>query len=335
MLLIRPLEDARRFVDAAAGRAASAPTGDRSARAIHAGQKDTGVIHGGITSASRESFRPVIDEYKQLYFYNIIYEGGVCDKYVFVTGETPTQQMGPLAKYALKHYGTKAYTVAADYNFAHISWKWWDIFWRNGGGLEPVPGGKRGTHVGKVEFIPLDVTDFIWNAIAVEGATMLMVKGNSMGTNWKGYYTTSLLDAYARGWQSRANDLSETTKLVVLLGQYMQDNYHGRYYAKAQNLAHTLRAAYDSALQQADLLVMPTLPMKATPLPGPNASREEYVARALEMLPNTCPFDVTGHPALTVPVGRSEGLPVGMMLIGRHWEDGTVLRAGHAFEQLG
>jgi amidase len=175
----------------------------------------------------------------------------------------------------------------------------------------------------------------IWNAIAVEGATMLMVRGNGMGTNWKGYYTTSLLDVYARGWQSRANDLSETTKLVVLLGQYMQDNYHGRYYAKAQNLARTLRAAYDSALQAADLLVMPTLPLKATPLPGPNASREEYVARALEMIPNTCPFDVTGHPALTVPVGKSEGLPVGMMLIGRHWEDGTVLRAGHAFERLG
>jgi amidase len=173
----------------------------------------------------------------------------------------------------------------------------------------------------------------IWNAIAVEGATMLMVRGNSMGTNWKGHYTTSLLDVYARGWQSRANDLSETTKLVVLLGQYMQDNYHGRYYAKAQNLARTLRAAYDAALKEADVLVMPTLPMKATPIPAPTASREEYVMRALEMIPNTCPFDVTGHPALTVPCGTSGGLPVGMMLIGRHWEDGTVLRAGHAFEQ--
>src|SRR6266704_3316926 len=174
----------------------------------------------------------------------------------------------------------------------------------------------------------------IWNGIAVEGATMLMVRGNSMGTNWKGRYTTSLLDVYARGWQSRANDLSETTKLVVMLGQYMQDNYHGRYYAKAQNLARSLRAAYDAALQQADLLVMPTLPMKATPIPPLTASREEYVARALEMIPNTCPFDVTGHPALTVPCGTSSGLPVGMMLIGRHWEDGTVLRAGHAFEQM-
>ena len=39
----------------------------------------------------------------------------------------------------------------------------------------------------------------IWNAIAIEGATLLMVLGNSMGSNWKGHYTTSLLDAYARG----------------------------------------------------------------------------------------------------------------------------------------
>jgi amidase len=175
----------------------------------------------------------------------------------------------------------------------------------------------------------------IWNAIAVEGATMLMVSGNSMGTNWKGQYTTSLLDFYGRSRRVRANDLSETVKLVILLGQYMQDNYQGRYYAKAQNLARLLRAAYDEVLANVDLLLMPTLPMKATLLPPSNASREDYVARALEMIANTCPFDVTGHPAITVPAGMSEGLPVGMMLIGRHWEDATVLRAADAFQKLG
>lgn len=174
----------------------------------------------------------------------------------------------------------------------------------------------------------------IWNAIAVEGATMLMVAGNSMGTNWKGYYTTSLLDFYGRSRRARANDLSETVKLVILLGQYMQDNYQGRYYAKAQNLARVLRAAYDEAFKQVDLLVMPTTPMKATVIPAPNASRDEYVARALEMIQNTCPFDVTGNPAMNIPCGMSSGLPVGMMLVGRHWEDGTVLRAAHAYQQI-
>ena len=173
----------------------------------------------------------------------------------------------------------------------------------------------------------------IWTPIAVEGAAMLMIGGNSMGTNWKGHYTTGLLDVFARGRLSRPDDLSETTKMVMLLGQYMQEKYHGRYYAKAQNLVRRLRAAYDEALTDCDLLVMPTLPMKATVIPGPDATREEYVARALEMVPNTSPFDVTGHPAITVPCGFSEGLPIGMMLVGRAGEDAVVLRAADAYEK--
>jgi amidase len=152
-----------------------------------------------------------------------------------------------------------------------------------------------------------------------------------MGTNWKGQYTSSLLDVYGRGRITQAGLLSDTVKFVVLLGQYMQDQYLGRYYARGQNLGRSLRSAYDSALQVYDLLVMPTLPMKATLLPGPDASRADAVARALEMIPNTCPFDVTGHPAMNVPCAVSEGLPVGMMLIGRMGEDATVLRAAHAF----
>ncbi len=52
------------------------------------------------------------------------------------------------------------------------------------------------------------------------------------------------------------------------------------------------------------------------------------------MLENTAPFDATGHPSMSVPAGFSQGLPVGMMLTGRHGEDDVVLRAGHAFEQL-
>jgi amidase len=174
----------------------------------------------------------------------------------------------------------------------------------------------------------------IWNAIAIEGATMLMVIGNGTGTNWKGHYMTQLADIYGRSRRVRANDLAETVKLVVLLGQYMQDNYHGRYYAKAQNLGRILRSAYDQTFKEVDLLIMPTTPMKATPLPPPNASRQEYVNRALEMIPNTCPFDVTGHPAINVPCGMSNGLPVGMMIVGRHWEEGKVLRVAHAFEHM-
>ena len=78
---------------------------------------------------------------------------------------------------------------------------------------------------------------------------------------------------------------------------------------------------------------MPTLPLKATKIPDASASLEEYVARALEMIVNTCPFDVTGHPAMNVPCAMSAGLPIGMMLVGRSTEDATVLRAADAFQR--
>ncbi len=162
---------------------------------------------------------------------------------------------------------------------------------------------------------------------------MLMVLGNGMGTNWKGHYTTSLLDAFARGRLTRPNDLPETVKLVMLSGRYMQDTYHGRYYAKAQNLARSLTAAYDTALSSVDLLVMPTAPMKATVIPSADASREESIARAFEPASNTAPFDVTGHPAMNIPVGLSGNLPIGMMLIGKKGDETTILRAAYAFEQ--
>jgi amidase len=175
----------------------------------------------------------------------------------------------------------------------------------------------------------------VWNAIAIEGATELMVRGNAMGTNWKGHYSTSLLDAYARGRTSRASDLSDTVKLTMLLGDYMREKYHGRYYAKAQNLGRKLAGKYDEALSSFDLLLMPTLPMKATEIPASDAPVEERVARSLEMIVNTSPFDVSGHPAMNVPVAMSGGLPVGAMLVGKKWDEATILRAARAFEKAG
>ena len=174
----------------------------------------------------------------------------------------------------------------------------------------------------------------IFMGIGLEGVTRVITPGNGMGNCWKGFYTTSLVDAYARGVAERSAKLSAVTKFVMLIGRHVQDRYRGHYYAKAQNLALTLKRNYDKALEEADLLVMPTTPMKARALPAEDANTIERVARALEQIANTCSFNVTGHPALNVPCGVSEGLPVGMLLVGRCGEDATVLRAGDAFEKL-
>jgi amidase len=175
----------------------------------------------------------------------------------------------------------------------------------------------------------------IWRVINVEGRTVLMFRGRGMGTNWRGYYTLSLLEAYARGFRERAQLLSEPVKLQILLGETLQRRYDGRYYARAQNLALALRQAYDEALASVDVLLLPTTPMKATPLPAPDTSWVERYPRNLEMIPNTAPFNVTGHPALSIPCALSQDLPVGMMLVGRYFEESTLLRVAHAYEAQG
>ena len=174
----------------------------------------------------------------------------------------------------------------------------------------------------------------IWLPVAAEGATQQMMKDNGHGYNWKGLYVTSMVDWHA-GWKARADELSEPLKLTMVLGEYFIKHYRGHFYAKAQNLTRQLTQAYDDALKDFDLLLMPTLPITATKLPAPGAPVDEIVARALEMLPNTAPFDSTGHPAMSIPCGLVDGLPVGMMLVGRRYEEATIYRGAYAFEQAG
>jgi amidase len=172
----------------------------------------------------------------------------------------------------------------------------------------------------------------IWTPIACEGATQQMMKDNGHGFNWKGLYVTSLIEAHS-AWRHRANELSDTLKLTMLVGEYFIQTGRGKYYAKAQNLTRKLREAYDAVLAEYDVLLMPTLPLKSTPLPPADAPRALYIQRAFEMLPNTSPFDITGHPAIQLPCGMSDGLPVGMMLIGKHHDEMTLYRAANAYEQ--
>jgi amidase len=174
----------------------------------------------------------------------------------------------------------------------------------------------------------------IWTPIALEGLQAQMMNGNGMGFNWKGLYTTSLLDAHA-AWRNRADELSDSLKISMMVAQYFVTHYRGHYYAKAQNLARKLKATYDAVFDDYDLLLMPTLPVKATPLPPADAPLALYLQRAFEMLANTAPFDVTGHPAMSLPCGMSDGLPIGLMLVAKDYGEEKIYTAASAFEASG
>jgi amidase len=171
-------------------------------------------------------------------------------------------------------------------------------------------------------------------AIAMEGAYATMILGNGLGHSWDGFYDTHLQEHFAKAARERADLLSQSAKTFMLLGAFMHGTYHGRYYSKAHNLIRPLAAAYKDAFRKVDLLLMPATTIKANKLPPANAGPAESVHRSFEMFVGSGgQFNLTGLPALTVPVAMSEGLPVGMMLIGRKFEDGVVLNAAHAFEE--
>jgi len=174
----------------------------------------------------------------------------------------------------------------------------------------------------------------IWTPILLEGLQMQMMHGNATGFNWKGLYNTSLLLKHMH-WREHADELSQSLKLSMLVGEYSLQKFSGYYYAKAQNLSRKLTAAYDKMFESYDLLLMPTLPIKAKPIPDENASLSIIIQRAFEMIGNTAPFNATGHPAMTIPCGLSDGLPIGMMLVAPKWQESSIYSAAYAFEQSG
>jgi amidase len=175
-----------------------------------------------------------------------------------------------------------------------------------------------------------DAGGITWAMIA-EGMAAL-AHGSGVGYHWRGLYNESLANTLGKSLKAQAQDLPHQVKFVVMMGTYLNQAYHGRLYAKAQNQRRALRAAYDAVLEQVDVLVMPTTPNKAH-RHDPSRGIRDLITHGWNMLGNTAPFDMTGHPSLSVPCGKSQGLPIGLMLTGRHFDDATLLRIGHAFEQ--
>ncbi|MFT4182176.1 MAG: ABC transporter substrate-binding protein [Rhizobium sp.] len=135
------------------------------------------VVHGGITSASREAVRPTFDRFKVPYFYNVLYEGGVCDRNTFCTGTTPAQTVEKLVPAAMKKAGKKAYIIAADYNYGQITAKWMTKYVKDNGG-----------EVASIDFFPLDVTNFGPTISKIQAAKPDLILSALVGGNHTAFY---------------------------------------------------------------------------------------------------------------------------------------------------
>ena len=139
-----------------------------------------------------------------------------------------------------------------------------------------------------------------------------------------------------RGIKTNGGDFSPTAKMGVLIADYMGNQYNGVFYARARNFSNMITAAYEKVFEEFDIVVMPTTPQTAMEIPqSPEVDRKLFTRNALNMCANTATFDLTGHPSISVPCKGVKRLPVGLMLTGRRFDDATVLKVAHAYEQFG
>ncbi|MEM8742599.1 MAG: amidase [Pseudomonadota bacterium] len=172
----------------------------------------------------------------------------------------------------------------------------------------------------------------IFMPMIAEGMVRQLTFGGGLGSGAYGFYPRSLLEKNL-ATADRGNEFPDTVLAMATFGAWVMEKYGGRVYAKGQNLRPYFRAQYAKVFEGVDLLLMPTTPMTAMKLPDAETSREDWLQQAWCMLANTSPYDYTGHPAISLPCGMtSEGLPVGLQLVGRHFDEPSIYRAAAAFE---
>jgi amidase len=195
---------------------------------------------------------------------------------------------------------------------------------------------KTGATVSKVSIPAHHAIRTAQAALSGEGA-LAIFKTGFFGAFTRTYYPAPLIAAINTLWDSHADVLAPRTKLSLIAAELSRRNYHGRVYAKAQNVRPAYIKAYDAALTDVDVLVMPTCIMTAPrnhrPTSHLEAVEDNLLAASRGGSRNTQPFNYTGHPALALPVGKSSaGLPVSMQLVGRFFDDPLLMRVAHAYQ---
>ncbi|HXQ96693.1 MAG TPA: Asp-tRNA(Asn)/Glu-tRNA(Gln) amidotransferase subunit GatA [Candidatus Acidoferrales bacterium] len=138
-------------------------------------------------------------------------------------------------------------------------------------------------------------------------------------------------DVLANYLASRGSGFGDEVKRRIMLGTYaLSAGYYDAYYVKAQQVRTLIKADFDAAFEDVDAIVAPTSPTVAFPLGARLADPVAmYLADAW-----TLPVSVAGLPGMSVPCGLSEGLPVGLQIVGRAWDEEGVLRIGRAYEAI-
>lgn len=137
----------------------------------------------------------------------------------------------------------------------------------------------------------------------------------------------SLMDLYKR---SRAEGFGDEVKRRIMLGTFaLSSGYYDAYYKKAQKVRTLIKRDFEKVFEQYDVIIGPTTPTPAFKI-GENVD-DPLTMYANDIL--TIPVNLAGVPGISVPCGFSKGLPLGLQIIGKHFDEESVYKVAYAFEQ--
>ena len=216
-----------------------------------------------------------------------------------------------------------------------------------------VDGLTLGVPTELVEGADEGVVEAFWDAIArleAQGATYEEVSLESVEHALAAYYVIAMSEASSNlarfdgvryglsggegNWnesfaQAREEGFGAEVKRRILLGTYaLSAGYHDKYYKKAQDARAWVRQDFDSVFEDVDLVASPTMPV----LPPKLGESLDDPLQLYLMDANTVPVNLANLPAISVPAGESEGLPVGLQLIAPKFDEATMIRAASAVE---
>lgn len=163
--------------------------------------------------------------------------------------------------------------------------------------------------------------------IASSEASSNLARFDGVRYGYRSPNSKTLMDLYKN---TRAEGFGDEVKRRIMLGTFaLSAGYFDAYYKKAQQVRTLIKNDFEKAFEKYDVIIGPTTPTPAFKI-------GEKVDDPLKMYANdilTIPVNLAGLPAISVPCGFSNGLPLGLQVIGKHFDESTVYRVAHAFEQ--
>ncbi|MBS8266240.1 Asp-tRNA(Asn)/Glu-tRNA(Gln) amidotransferase subunit GatA [Mesobacillus boroniphilus] len=145
-----------------------------------------------------------------------------------------------------------------------------------------------------------------------------------------GYRTPNAENLIEMYKKTRAEGFGEEVKRRIMLGTFaLSSGYYDAYYKKAQKVRTLIKQDFENVFEKYDVIVGPTAPTPAFKI-GENTT-DPMTMYANDIL--TIPVNLAGVPAISIPCGFDKGLPLGLQIIGSHFNESTVYKVAHAFEQ--